>query len=179
MLVLVQQCTSANLSPGNKVEYKLVSAVAPRFGITPTMRSPFHRISWMIKSPKSYILAGLARTMSKSASQKVPLSALPLPSKSRILPLNLTPDPRTPSPSAFHQYQKETPSYQRRARLLSPEAHFSYVAPCPIQFPYRAIPEESEDATDEAAFIEKWLGEKEALFERPVVFLWVETVRAD
>ncbi|KAH8100034.1 hypothetical protein BXZ70DRAFT_200765 [Cristinia sonorae] len=107
----------------------------------------------------------LTRTM--STTSKVPLSALPLPPRTHILPLNLTPDPRTPSPAAFRQYQKDTPSYQRRARLLSPEAHFSYVAPCPIEFPYRAKPEEGEEATDQQAFIERWLAEREALHEKP------------
>ncbi|THH31710.1 hypothetical protein EUX98_g2484 [Antrodiella citrinella] len=100
-----------------------------------------------------------------SAAHKVSLSALPLPPKSHILPLNLTPDPRTLSAAAFRQYQIDTPSYQRRARLLSPEAHFSYVAPCPIRFPYRAEPEEGEEVADQETFIEKWLAQREALHE--------------
>ena len=108
-----------------------------------------------------------------SAYTKVPLSALPLPPKSHVLPLNLTPDPRTPSAAAFRQYQKDTPSYQRRARLLSPEAHFSYVAPFPIPFPFRVDPEEAEEGAqrevkDQEAFIERWMAQREALHEKPV-----------
>ncbi|TCD66481.1 hypothetical protein EIP91_001306 [Steccherinum ochraceum] len=102
-----------------------------------------------------------------STTHKVPFSSLPLPPKTHILPLNLTPDPRTPSPFAFRQYQKDTPSYQRRARLLASEAHFSYVAPCPIPFPYKAAPEEGEEVKDQDNFIEKWLGDREALHEKP------------
>lgn len=104
-------------------------------------------------------------------TKKIPISSLPLPPRSHVLPLNLNPDPRTPSATAFREYQKETPSLQRRARLLSPEAHFSYVAPCPIPFPYRAVPEEAEEMeeSEQQVFIERWLRQREALEEKPVV----------
>ena len=59
-------------------------------------------------------------------------------------------------------------SLQRRARLFAPPAHFSYVAPCPLPFPYRV--EYSEDADGEAQVkaVEEWMVRREALREVPV-----------
>lgn len=101
-----------------------------------------------------------------STSSKFPISALPLPPQSHTVIKNLSPDPLVPTPHDHHKVQEQTPSLQRRARLLAPEAHFSYVAPCPVGFPYRMQPEEGEEVTDQAAFIEKWLAEREALHEQ-------------
>lgn len=100
---------------------------------------------------------------------KVPISSLPLPPKSHVLPLNLTPDPQTPSPSEFRKVQLERPSVQRRARLLAPPAHFSYVSPCPIGFPYKITPDENEEVKpeDQANAVETWLIQREAIHEQP------------
>lgn len=98
-----------------------------------------------------------------STSTKVPLSALPLPPSAHTLTKSLTPDPLIPSPTEFRKMQHEKPSVQRRARLLSSASHFSYVAPCPLPFPYRITPEEDEEVNDQAAFIEKWLAAREAV----------------
>ncbi|KAI0073890.1 UPF0061-domain-containing protein [Panus rudis PR-1116 ss-1] len=111
------------------------------------------------------ILAGSFRKM--PTTTRVPIASLPLPPSSHILPQNLTPDPHTPSPSAFRKVQREKPSIQRRARILAPPAHFSYVTPCPIAFPYKVEPEEGEEVTDTGDLVEKWLSKREALHDKP------------
>ncbi|KIK24019.1 hypothetical protein PISMIDRAFT_99248 [Pisolithus microcarpus 441] len=99
-----------------------------------------------------------------SRNVKVPLSKLPLPPSSHLLTHNLTPDPRTTDPASFFSdVLSRTPSIQRRARLLSPEAHFSYVNPMPLEFPYEiAPPDPPEVVTDKAEYIEQWLSDREA-----------------
>ena len=94
---------------------------------------------------------------------KLPISALPLPPTSQILTRNLTPDPLEANPAAFREVQSRTPSTLRRSRILDSEAHFSYVAPCPLPFPYRVAFTEGDD--DKSAQIERWLAAKEALKE--------------
>lgn len=100
-----------------------------------------------------------------SLDSKVRLSALPLPPSTHTLTRNLTPDPNTLSPSELRKVQEEKPSLQRRARLLAPQSHFSYVAPYPMPFPFRISPEDGEEVTDQAKFIEKWLAEREAIHD--------------
>ncbi|KAL7279034.1 hypothetical protein ACG7TL_006867 [Trametes sanguinea] len=100
----------------------------------------------------------------------VPISALPLPPPSHSLTHALTPDPYTPTPAAWRATRATRPSVQRRARLLAPPAHFSYVAPCPLPFPFRVeypegVEEEGGEAQVEA--VERWLVEREALREVP------------
>ncbi|KAH9945264.1 uncharacterized protein BXZ73DRAFT_96251 [Epithele typhae] len=122
--------------------------------------------------------------------QRVPISALPLPPRTQSLIHALTPDPYTPSPHVWREIRAEKPSLQRRARLLAPAAHFSYVAPCPLPFPYRvdyakkpaAAPkegveldgkkaeEDDEEELDGEAQVratEQWLVNREALREVP------------
>ncbi|KIJ12837.1 hypothetical protein PAXINDRAFT_101049 [Paxillus involutus ATCC 200175] len=95
-------------------------------------------------------------------SIKVPISELPLPPPSHILTKNLTPDPNTPTPAAFiSDVLPNRSSIQRRARLLPPPAHFSYVNPMPLEFPYEVATPDSA-IEDKAAYIEKWLAEHEA-----------------
>jgi hypothetical protein len=97
---------------------------------------------------------------------KVSISTLPLPPPSHTLTKNLTPDPLTPSPALHRNAQREKPSIQRRARLLAPEAHFSFVSPFPSPFPYK-IPAAGDDGvTDQASAIEKWLAAREPLHEK-------------
>ena len=98
-----------------------------------------------------------------SSINRVPLSALPLPPSSHVITRNLTPDPHTPSPPELRKVQGERPSIQRRARLLSPQSHFSYVVPYPVPFPFRIAPEEGEEVADQAAFIENWLAQRESV----------------
>ncbi|KAI0342905.1 UPF0061-domain-containing protein [Trametopsis cervina] len=98
-----------------------------------------------------------------STSSKLPLGSLPLPPATHTLTKNLTPDPLATSPKEFNKLQHERPSLQRRARLVDRNAHFSYVAPCPLPFPFRIAPEEGEEVTDKSAFIEQWLSTREAL----------------
>lgn len=105
------------------------------------------------------------RTMSR-----LPISALPLPQPNVQVTHNLTPDPLTSDPPAFRKAQCEKPSIQRRARLLATEAHFSYVAPCPLPFPYQIEPpSDGQPITDQASYVEQWLAEREAIHERPIV----------
>ncbi|KAI0833216.1 hypothetical protein BC628DRAFT_690 [Trametes gibbosa] len=100
----------------------------------------------------------------------VPISALPLPPPSHSLTHNLTPDPHTATPTAWHAMRGTRPSLQRRARLLAPPAHFSYVAPLPLPFPFRVeYPDEDADGEAQVAAIERWLVEREALEEVPCV----------
>jgi hypothetical protein len=91
---------------------------------------------------------------------KVTLSQLPLAASSRLITHNLTPDPLTPSPSAFLELQRKSPSLQRRARLLDSSAHFSHVAPLPLPFPFHI--DFPEDVDDKSEFIEGWLSHREA-----------------
>ncbi|KAL5486061.1 hypothetical protein ACEPAI_7105 [Sanghuangporus weigelae] len=101
---------------------------------------------------------------------KLPISALPLPPSSHVLTQNLTPDPKTGSSAqAFrNDVLTKSPSIQRRARLVHPEAHFSRVTPMNLPFPYRIEAPEDADIDDQAAFIEKWLSEREPLEEQPL-----------
>lgn len=76
----------------------------------------------------------------------------------------LTADPHTPSPAAFRSRVLQTaPSIQRRARLLSPNAHFSYVTPFPVQFPYDIGLSTLPPHKDKAEAIEAWLVDREAI----------------
>ncbi|KAJ3744185.1 hypothetical protein DFH05DRAFT_1158991 [Lentinula detonsa] len=99
---------------------------------------------------------------------KYKISSLPIPSSSQLLIHNLIPDKATGGtsvPDFLEQILAKTPSVQRRARLTSPEAHFSYVTPFPTSFPYNIeppSPEESENLDDKGAYVEKWLADREA-----------------
>jgi serine/tyrosine/threonine adenylyltransferase len=99
-----------------------------------------------------------------SSLTKYPISALPLPPLSKLLIHNLTPDPATPSVSAFKYALRNNPSIQRRARIISPESHFSHVSPFPLPFPYEIeSPENPGEAFDKAEYVEQWLAAREAL----------------
>jgi serine/tyrosine/threonine adenylyltransferase len=111
----------------------------------------------------------LARTAMASLI-KYPISALPLPPPSKILIHNLTPDPSTPSVSAFKYILKNSPSIQRRARLTAPQSHFSHVSPLPLPFPYEIEPPENPgEAFDHGDYVEEWLAEREALNPKKAV----------
>lgn len=99
-----------------------------------------------------------------SATTKYPISALPLCPPSGLLTRRLTPDTHTPSVAAFREVQITKPSIQRRARLLSPQCHFSHVSPYPMPFPYDVKPPETEDPKEieQGTFIERWLAAREA-----------------
>lgn len=101
---------------------------------------------------------------------KYPISALPLPQLSSLLIKKLTPDIHTPSAAGFRQVQNTNPSIQRRARLLSPECHFSHVSPFPVSFPYDIKPPEDEDpeVTNKGEYVERWLAERESTDLQPV-----------
>ncbi|EGN98915.1 hypothetical protein SERLA73DRAFT_181640 [Serpula lacrymans var. lacrymans S7.3] len=107
-------------------------------------------------------------TMSKTS--KVPISGLPLPPSSQIITNNLTPDPNTPSAAGFiKEVLLDKPSIQRRARLLPSQAHFAYVSPLPLPFPYEiTAPDPPEVVEDKAAYIEKWLSDREAVISQSI-----------
>ena len=110
------------------------------------------------------------REITMASPKVVPISALPLPPSTHVLTRNLTPGPETPTASDFSKTLRDQPSIQRRSRLLAANAHFSYVTPCPLQFPFRIEPpEDGSPVEDKAAYVEKWLSQREALQERPSV----------
>ncbi|KAH7884535.1 hypothetical protein F5I97DRAFT_2037881 [Phlebopus sp. FC_14] len=108
---------------------------------------------------------------------KVSISNLPLPPSSDTITHNLTPDPNTPDSTTFiSQVLPTKPSIQRRARLLSPEAHFSYVSPMPLEFPYEVTPPDPPELVqDKAAYIEKWLSNREATISSSTLQDGIET----
>lgn len=110
-------------------------------------------------------------TFRKMSQKLFPISSLPLPPSSHILQHNLTPDPLTPTPSTFISEVLPTkPSVQRRARLLSPRSHFSYVNPLPLAFPYEIAPPKPPEIVrdeDKPAYVEKWLSAREATHLKP------------
>jgi serine/tyrosine/threonine adenylyltransferase len=99
--------------------------------------------------------------------KQFPISSLQIVSKSQSLQHNLLPDPLTPSHAAFENIIKSKPSVQRRSRLVDSGSHFSFVTPFHIPFPFRIeIPDDSPDVElDKAAYVEKWLSDREALEE--------------
>ncbi|KAH9481619.1 Protein adenylyltransferase SelO, mitochondrial [Psilocybe cubensis] len=103
------------------------------------------------------------------SSTRFTVSALPLAQKSQLLIHNLTPDTYTPTPAHFQsKVLVESPSIQRRARLLPGPCHFSHVSPFPIPFPYDIEPPVPAAATDDkASYIEKWLADREAVHILP------------
>ncbi|KAI0806282.1 hypothetical protein BC629DRAFT_1580720 [Irpex lacteus] len=86
-----------------------------------------------------------------SSATKYSLGSLPLPPSSHTLTKYLTPDKTATSPKEFHHIQRERPSTQRRARILSPETHFKG---------------EEVTAENQSGLIERWLAKREALQEK-------------
>ncbi|THV03194.1 UPF0061-domain-containing protein [Dendrothele bispora CBS 962.96] len=88
-----------------------------------------------------------------SRIMKLILSQLPIRS---TIPQALVADP--PSVSAFLSSLRDNPSRLRRARLAPQDAHFSYVTPLPLPFPYQIqLPE------DDPKYVEQWLIDREPL----------------
>ncbi|KAF7330454.1 hypothetical protein MVEN_02484400 [Mycena venus] len=103
------------------------------------------------------------------AASKYTISALPLAPPAQLLTHNLKSDPRTPSVATFrNEVLPKGPSIQRRARLLAADAHFSYVTPFPVPFPYNIEPPSPSDAQpEEPSYIEKWLAAREPRIAQP------------
>ncbi|KAJ6494748.1 hypothetical protein C8R47DRAFT_1117036 [Mycena vitilis] len=103
------------------------------------------------------------------AAKKYSISGLPLVPPAQLLTHTLTPDPRTPSVHAFrNEVLTTSPSLQRRARLLAGDAHFSYVTPFPVPFPYDiSPPSPSETQPESPSYIEKWLASREPSVSHP------------
>ena len=100
---------------------------------------------------------------------RVPIASLPLSAPKDRLCRNLVPDPATPSVPAFRsEILGERSSLQRRARIIPPSAHFSYVIPLPLPFPYRIPqPENPENKEATTKNIESWLNQHEPLTAVP------------
>ncbi|KAG6906961.1 hypothetical protein DXG01_011190 [Tephrocybe rancida] len=82
------------------------------------------------------------------------------PPPSQLLIHRLTPDPHTPTVSAFRTSVLPSKlSLKRRARLLAPQSHFSFVNPLPVPFPYDIEPPGPDDppVEDKGAYVEEWL----------------------
>ncbi|WFD37192.1 uncharacterized protein MJAP1_000134 [Malassezia japonica] len=75
-----------------------------------------------------------------------PLS-LPRVPVAQQLTANLLADPVTPSATALTATPEGYPSLLRRARFVQGGAHFSYVSPLPMAFPYEFPAPEDKDAT--------------------------------
>ncbi|KAE8221999.1 hypothetical protein CF319_g4731 [Tilletia indica] len=75
---------------------------------------------------------------SSARSLLAPILALPLLDPAARLATNLIPDPCTPAPRSLlaQPGQPGHPSFLRRARPVTQGAHFSYVTPLPLEFPY-------------------------------------------
>ena len=102
-----------------------------------------------------------------STIAKYPISALPLPPRSKLLIHNLTPDTATPSAAEFADVLRSKPSVQRRPRLIAPESHFSHVSPFPLPFPYEIEPPSNSDPVEnKEEYIEQWLSAREALHDK-------------
>ncbi|KAJ3506119.1 hypothetical protein NLJ89_g7048 [Agrocybe chaxingu] len=98
------------------------------------------------------------------SSAKFSVSALPLASKSQLLIHSLTPDTYTATPEEFRtKVLVETPSLQRRARLLPGPCHFSHVSPFPVPFPYNIEAPVPASDDNQGSYIEKWLAGREAI----------------
>jgi hypothetical protein len=107
-------------------------------------------------------LINLSTRRSSTMAAKSSISSLPLPPHTHILTQNLIPDERTPSILAFRELLTVKPSHMRRARLISPQSHFSYVSPLPLPFPYRiTAPDPSITQYDKTEWVEKWLSDRE------------------
>lgn len=99
------------------------------------------------------------------SATRFPIASLPLPPVSDRLCQNLTPDPATPSINSFQRdVLRYHTSLQRRSRLVSPSAHFSFVVPLPLPFPYRIPqPENPENREASRQNIEEWLSARSPL----------------
>jgi hypothetical protein len=107
------------------------------------------------------------RSLNTMSISKVPVSSLPLPPTTHILTHQLTPDHHIPSVAIFrNKVLADKASIQRRARLLPPQSHFSYVTPFPLAFPYDIpLPDPSEVVHDKGDYVEQWLSAREAVHE--------------
>ncbi|KAJ7605860.1 hypothetical protein DFH06DRAFT_255279, partial [Mycena polygramma] len=103
------------------------------------------------------------------AAKKYSISGLPRVPPAQLLTHTLTPDPRIPSVHAFrNEVLTTSPSLQRRARLLAGDAHFSYVTPFPVPFPYDiSPPSPSETQPESPSYIEMWLASREPSVSHP------------
>ncbi|KAH9037777.1 hypothetical protein EDB85DRAFT_1934376 [Lactarius pseudohatsudake] len=103
------------------------------------------------------------RRMSTLIKTTYPISAIPLPPPAKLLIHNLTPDTETPSVSAFKYTLRNSPSIQRRGRIVPPQSHFSHVSPFPLPFPYEIEPPENPvEPFDKEEYVEQWLAAREA-----------------
>ncbi|KAG8969869.1 hypothetical protein FRC03_000115 [Tulasnella sp. 419] len=100
---------------------------------------------------------------------KYPISRLPLPPSTQILTHNLTPEPEIPSAAALVKLLNTNPVSLRRSKPSDGKAHFSYLTPLPLPFPYRLPPPQEgtpiSTVEERTAYINKALTAREALHQ--------------
>lgn len=103
------------------------------------------------------------------ASSKVPISRLPLPQSTHILTHNLNPDPVAKNVKGLVELIKTQPSVLRKSRAAHESAHFFYMTPLPLGFPYSIRPPPDDITKEErAAYVEKVISLFEPLSEAPL-----------
>ncbi|KAG9051517.1 hypothetical protein FS837_004027 [Tulasnella sp. UAMH 9824] len=103
------------------------------------------------------------------ASSKVPISRLPLPQSTHILTHHLNPDPVAKNVKELVELIKTQPSVLRKSRAAHESAHFFYMTPLPLGFPYSIRPPPDDITKEErAAYVEKIISLFEPLSEVPL-----------
>ncbi|KAG8988795.1 hypothetical protein FRB90_002532, partial [Tulasnella sp. 427] len=103
------------------------------------------------------------------ASSKVPISRLPLPKPTHTLTHNLTPDPVANNVAELVELSKTQPTILRKSRAAQESAHFFYMTPLPLGFPYSMRPPPDDITKEErAAYVEKVISLLEPLSEAPL-----------
>ena len=109
-------------------------------------------------------------TSTRMTSTKIPISQLPLPPSSHIFTHNLTPEPIAKNATELFSLIQTGPSTLRKSRASHESAHFSYLTPLPLQFPYRIAPPPMDITNEQrTTYIEKVLATQEPTFEAPSV----------
>ncbi|KDN53566.1 UPF0061-domain-containing protein [Tilletiaria anomala UBC 951] len=97
------------------------------------------------RRPSTPSQSTMAAALAPSSTAKVPILSLPLVPPASRLTCNLLPDTYTPRPDSLLATPDSLPTQVRRSRRVGSGAHFSYVSPLVLNFPYD-FP--NPDATD-------------------------------
>lgn len=90
----------------------------------------------------------------RRAMRKHTILSLPLVEPHRRLTNSLLADPLTPHPASLLSVEASSPSLLRRSRGVGEGAHFTYVSPLTLSFPYDLPADEAEEARRKAAAAE-------------------------
>lgn len=103
-------------------------------------------------------------------SSRVPISQLPLPEASQCLTANLNPDPVAKNVKELVALLKTKPTVLRKSTAAHESAHFFYMTPLPIGFPYSIQPPpDGISKEDRATYVERCISLLEPLTETPSV----------